>query len=85
MAHYAGILDGGGKAWGARIPDLPGCYGGGASPEAAIADARDWIGHRQTKGVSSFGKGKGRCPPFCPPFPCGYYGTAADRARARSE
>lgn len=22
-----------------RIPDLPGCHGGGASPEAAIADA----------------------------------------------
>ena len=54
MAQYVGILDGGGKAWGVRIPDLPGCYGGGASPEAAIADAmsaaRDWIGHRETRG-----------------------------------
>ena len=54
MAHYIGILDGSGKAWGVRIPDLPGCYGGGASPEAAIADAmsaaRDWISHRETKG-----------------------------------
>ena len=54
MAHYVGILDGKGKVWGVRIPDLPGCYGGGASPEAAIEDAmsaaRDWIGHRQTKG-----------------------------------
>lgn len=54
MTNYTGILDGGGKAWGVRIPDLPGCYGGGASPEAAIADAmsaaRDWIGHRETKG-----------------------------------
>ena len=54
MAHYVGILDGSGKAWGVRIPDLPGCYGGGASPEAAIADAmsaaREWIAHRETKG-----------------------------------
>jgi predicted RNase H-like HicB family nuclease len=54
MAQYVGILDGKGKAWGVRIPDLPGCYGGGASPEAAIADAisaaREWIGHRATKG-----------------------------------
>ncbi len=47
-------FDGSGKAWGVRIPDLPGCYGGGATPEAAIADAmsaaREWIGRRQTKG-----------------------------------
>jgi predicted RNase H-like HicB family nuclease len=54
MANYVGILDGGGKAWGVRVPDLPGCYGGGATPEAAIADAmsaaREWIAHRQTKG-----------------------------------
>lgn len=39
MAFYVGILDGAGDAWGVRIPDLPGCFGGGASPEAAIADA----------------------------------------------
>jgi predicted RNase H-like HicB family nuclease len=54
MAHYVGILDGGGEAWGIRIPDLPGCYGGGATPEAAIEDAmsaaREWIAHRQIKG-----------------------------------
>lgn len=54
MAHYVGILDGGGNAWGVRIPDLPGCYGGGASPEAAIEDAmsaaREWLAHRETKG-----------------------------------
>jgi predicted RNase H-like HicB family nuclease len=53
MTQYVGILDGGGKAYGVRIPDLPGCYGGGATPEAAIADAmltaRDWISHRETK------------------------------------
>ena len=54
MTNYVGILDGGGKAWGVRLPDLPGCYGGGASPEAAIADAmsaaREWMAHRETKG-----------------------------------
>lgn len=54
MTQYVGVLDGGGKAFGVRIPDLPGCYGGGASAEAAIADAmsaaREWLGHRETKG-----------------------------------
>ena len=54
MTHYVGILDGSGKAWGVRIPDLPGCYGGGASAEAAMADAmsaaREWIGHRLGRG-----------------------------------
>ena len=25
--------------WGLRIPDVPGCYGGGPTPEDAIADA----------------------------------------------
>ena len=53
MTNYIGILDGGGKAYGVRIPDLPGCYGGGATPEAAIADAmsaaHEWIAHRKTK------------------------------------
>ena len=39
MAHYVGILDGGRRAWGVRFPDVPGCHGGGANPEAAIADA----------------------------------------------
>ena len=54
MKKYFGILDGGGKVFGVRIPDLPGCYGGGGSPEAAIADAmsaaRDWLDRRATKG-----------------------------------
>ncbi len=39
MAYYTGILDGSGDVWGVRIPDVAGCHGGGASPEAAIADA----------------------------------------------
>ena len=54
MANYVGILDGGGKAWGVRIPDLPGCYGGGATPDAAMRDAmsaaREWIARRVAKG-----------------------------------
>jgi predicted RNase H-like HicB family nuclease len=57
MTQYVGILDGAGKAYGVRIPDLPGCYGGGATPEAAIADAmsaaREWISHRETKGEAA--------------------------------
>ncbi len=44
--YYVGILDGSGDVWGVRIPDVPGCHGGGATPEAAIEDAisalRDW-------------------------------------------
>ena len=54
MVQYVGILDGAGKTYGVRIPDLAGCYGGGPTPEAAIADAtsaaRDWLSHRETKG-----------------------------------
>jgi predicted RNase H-like HicB family nuclease len=54
VTNYIGILDGKGKAWGVRLPDLPGCYGGGATAEAAIADAmsaaREWIAHRRAKG-----------------------------------
>ena len=57
MTQYVGILDGAGKTFGIRLPDLPGCYGGGATPEAAIADAmsaaREWLGHRETKGEAA--------------------------------
>jgi predicted RNase H-like HicB family nuclease len=53
MTNFVGILDGSGKVYGVRIPDLPGCYGGGATPEAAIADAmsaaREWIAQRASK------------------------------------
>jgi predicted RNase H-like HicB family nuclease len=39
VAQYVGILDGAGDVWGVRIPDFPGCYGGGATPEDALSDA----------------------------------------------
>ncbi|TPJ73763.1 type II toxin-antitoxin system HicB family antitoxin [Mesorhizobium sp. B2-7-1] len=39
MTRYIGILDGSNNVWGVRVPDLPGCHGGGVSPEQAIADA----------------------------------------------
>jgi predicted RNase H-like HicB family nuclease len=55
MAQYFGILDGGGEVWGVRIPDLPGCHGGGETAQAALADAisaaREWAEHRATKGL----------------------------------
>lgn len=57
MTQYVGILDGSGIAYGIRIPDLAGCYGGGSTPEAAIADAmsaaRDWVSHRAVKGEAA--------------------------------
>ena len=39
MTYYVGILDGKKNVWGVRIPDVPGCHGGGTSPDEAIADA----------------------------------------------
>jgi len=55
MNHYVGFLDGSGTVWGVRVPDLPGCHGGGETPEAAIADAasaaRAWAEHRNAKGA----------------------------------
>ncbi len=54
MVHYVGLLDGSGGVWGLRIPDLPGCHGGGETAEAAIADAtsaaREWAEHMQGRG-----------------------------------
>ena len=44
MTYYIGILDGEDDVWGVRIPDLPGCFGGGPTPEAAIADATSAAG-----------------------------------------
>jgi predicted RNase H-like HicB family nuclease len=53
MTQYIGVLDGSGKSYCIRIPDLPGCYGGGTTPEAALTDAmsaaREWINHRMIK------------------------------------
>ena len=55
MTNYIGILDGSGQVWGVRIPDLPGCYGGGVSAEAAIEDAasaaREWLAQQLSKGL----------------------------------
>ena len=54
--NYIGILDGAGDVWGVRLPDIEGCVGGGATPEAAIADVtqalRDVLAHKQSSGVA---------------------------------
>ncbi len=53
--NYIGLLDGRGDVWAFRIPDIAGCVGGGAAPEAAIADVtqalRDVLAHKQSSGV----------------------------------
>jgi len=36
MTYYVGILDGDGDVWGVRVPDCPGAFGAGSSPETAI-------------------------------------------------
>ncbi len=56
MAQYFGIMDGSGDAWGVRVPDLPGCHGGVATANEAVADAisaaREWAEHRAAKGFA---------------------------------
>ena len=56
MMHYVGVLDGAKDVWGVRIPDIPGCVGGGATAEAAIADAisalRDVVAHKRDAGFA---------------------------------
>jgi predicted RNase H-like HicB family nuclease len=56
LPYYVGILDGTKDVWGVRMPDVPGCHGGGATPEAAIADAisalREFASHRAAKGIA---------------------------------
>lgn len=56
MAQYVGILDGSAGVWGVRIPDAPGCHGGGKTPADAIADAvsalREFAAHQQGKGIT---------------------------------
>ena len=53
--NYIGILDGSGDVWGVRIPGIDGCVGGGATPEAAIADVtqalRHVLAHKQSSGI----------------------------------
>lgn len=39
MTMYIGILDGETGAYGVRVPDCPGAFGGGETAEAAVADA----------------------------------------------
>ena len=39
MTMYVGIVDGKNEVWGVRVPDFPGCHGGGASPAEAVEDA----------------------------------------------
>jgi predicted RNase H-like HicB family nuclease len=56
MTHYVGVLDGSGDVWGVRFPDVPGCVGGGATPETAISDAalalKDVMAHKQSGGFA---------------------------------
>jgi predicted RNase H-like HicB family nuclease len=56
MTHYVGVLDGSGDVWGVRFPDVPGCVGGGATPEEAISDAtlalRDVMAHKRGGGFA---------------------------------
>ena len=55
MAHYVGILDGAKTVWGVRFTDVPGCHGGGRTPDAALADAigalREFAAHQFAKGM----------------------------------
>ena len=39
MSRYLSLVDGKGDVWGVRIPDFPGCFGGGPTIEAVVADA----------------------------------------------
>jgi predicted RNase H-like HicB family nuclease len=56
MTQYVSILDGSEKVWGVRIPDVPGCHGGGATPEDAIGDAisalRELAAHYASEGLT---------------------------------
>jgi predicted RNase H-like HicB family nuclease len=56
VAQYVGILDGAEDVWGVRIPDFPGCYGGGPTAEAALSDAisalREVAAHRVARGLN---------------------------------
>lgn len=57
MVYYVGVLDGADEVWGVRIPDIPGCVGGGSTPEAAIADVagalREVVAHKRDGGFET--------------------------------
>jgi predicted RNase H-like HicB family nuclease len=36
--RYVAIVDGSKGVWGARLPDFPGCHGGGSTPMEAVDD-----------------------------------------------
>ena len=54
--YYIAIMEGAGRVWSLRVPDLPGCHGAGATSDEAIADtisaARDWAAHQTGKGIA---------------------------------
>ncbi len=56
MSYYVGILDGAGKTWGVRFPDVDGCVSAAKTPEEAVANAtealRDALGNRRSAGVA---------------------------------
>ena len=58
MINYVGVLDGSGEVWGLRLPDIPGCVGGGETPEAAIVDATAAL-----RDVAAFRRGAERALP----------------------
>ena len=51
---FFGIVDRGNGIWGVRIPDLPGCHGGGRFLDEAVEDvtsaAADWVEHQIKNG-----------------------------------
>ena len=53
MRYYVGILDGADDTWGVRIPDCPGCLGGGATPiNGAISALRESPAQMRAEGVA---------------------------------
>jgi len=52
MIAFIAILDGSDDVWGVRVPDMPGCHGGGATPESAIADATSALRELAADGVA---------------------------------
>jgi hypothetical protein len=54
MTHFVGVIDGAGKNWGVRFPDVDGCVGVGATPEEAIVSATEAL-----REVMSYKRGGG--------------------------